>query len=660
MSTLYVDIETYSATNLKKAGVYAYTEDPEFQIMMAGYALDEDPVEVLVGDDVRDLLASIQHAQLEKVAHNAQFERVCFSAALGMSPLRYLDPAEWTDTMALAGEWGYPQSLDGLARALGTPTKADQGKALVTFFCKPYRGKRRRPEDHPEKWAQFVEYCRQDVVALREVRKALLDFPANERAVWEADQRINDRGIRLDMVMATAAERAADDNTARHKREFIELTGVENPASQPQVLGWFQANGLKSMRDITKETVAAKLAKAREVDGPKARTLERALELRQELALTASSKYTAARLGVSSDGRLRGQFKFFGAHTGRWSGRGVQLQNLPSRGMKELVCKLRDTELDDALRALGLPVSGSTEEKQHRVAQLRVDAAIADLKLGNGASPQALKELVRPLFYLDGVVVDYSAIEARVIAWLAGEEWALEAFAAGRDIYVETAQRMTLAMAASGREPFTRDEGKVAVLALGYQGAINSLRNMGAKGTDEELLVLVRQWRQTNARIVQLWQLLQEAFAYGGQAGRLYVEKRGADRHLRLPSGRAIVYHDVRVERYVQVDKKTKEKTHKTGLRFSDPRLGGARAGTYGGRLAENATQAVARDLLAAALVRLDRAGLHVVGHVHDEILVENTKDEQLVREIMCASPRWAAGLPVDGDGFQTARYRKG
>lgn len=331
------------------------------------------------------------------------------------------------------------------------------------------------------------------------------------------------------------------------------------------------------------------------------------LELRQELALVASKKYQAAIDASSSDGRLRGGFQYFGAHTGRWAGRRVQLHNLPRAALD------------------------STAE---------VDAAILDLKLGAGASSQTLKALVRPMFMGPFGIIDYSAIEARVLAWLAGEEWVLEAFRKGRDIYVETAERMG---------GLTRFQGKVAVLALGYNGSIGSLAAMGAEGDDEQLMMLVHQWRRANPNIVRLWKIMDQAFRGTGMAvgKRMRVEKDGNDRLLHLPSGRAIHYHDV-------------EAAGKR-ITFANFRAPG-RMDTYGGRLVENATQAVARDILAEALVRLGEAGYDVVGHVHDEVIIEMPQDGTLaqLQDIVTASPKWADGLPLGGEGFVSQRYQKG
>ena len=401
------------------------------------------------------------------------------------------------------------------------------------------------------------------------------------------------------------------------------------------------------MKDLRKETVEAKLNGLRDAQTEKAQIVRRVLELRQLTSLTASSKYTAALVGASTDGRLRGQFRFFGAHTGRWSGRGVQLQNLPRLSL--------DTEEDNRAHA---PKPGPGTR-----------AFLDKLELGCRVTPGQLKAGVRPLFHLNGVVVDYSAIEARVIAWLAGEEWAIEAFRAGRDIYVETAERMG---------GLTRSQGKVAVLALGYNGGVNSLRAMGYGGdknkaatrnretdtvnlTDEEIRPLVTAWRRANPNITKLWNELGAAFNGGGTAGRLHVEVEGDTRRLMLPSGRPISYHNVIVDEVFTVfDEEAGKRLRKVATRFEDPRgRPGGRVHTYGGRLSENATQAVARDLLAHALVQLEAEGLRVVGHVHDEILVEGTSDVDLVSEIMCATPGWAKGLPVGGAGFATERYRK-
>ena len=652
--TLYIDIETRAKlVDLKKSSVYRYVEDPEWGILMAGWALNDDPVEMAFGYDDINSIPGLWDPAVEKVAHNAPFERINFSRfAYEMGATdewpTFLPPEEWTDTMALAAEAGYPRSLDQLGKALGGEKKDAAGTALVNFFCKPNRrGQWNRPEDHPEKWAAFVEYCRQDVVTLRDVHKALPGWPTEaEREAFMADQRINDRGVRVDQDMLEAAVDAVETNKMVDELALKQVTGLDNPNSPQQLLAWFQMQGLKSMKDLRAETVERVLASRTVNSGtPKANTVKRALELRQDLALVTGKKYLSANASVSQDGRLRGQYMFFGAHTGRWSSRGVQVHNLTRAAFS-------DHKVKGDTCTCGR--EGVTEAHAELANVNDAEAAIIDL-LMSGADSETLKKLIRTVFLIDGTVVDYSAIEARVIAWLAGEQWVLDAFRKGRDIYVETAARMS-----TPGNTLTRSQGKVAVLALGYNGGINSLRAMGGEGTDDELRFLVQAYRRQNPKIVQLWNRLGEAFQYGGSAGLLTVEARSADRLIWLPSGRAIVYHDVRLGERIRFEDENGKWVTKVSDTFASPRTYGVRVPTYGGRLSENVTQAVARDLLAAALVRLDKAGYPVVGHVHDEILVENVQDVEAVRQIMCDSPSWAAGLPVGGEGFVCRRYRKG
>lgn len=630
---LYIDIETYSGADLRKVGAYVYSEHPEFEILMAAWALDDAPVQVAIGWEAINAIPYLWDDRVPKVAHNAQFERVCFSAAWARScgnPTHgtYLNPEDWIDTQALAAEWGYPQGLDALAKALGVEEKDTAGTRLISLFCKPVnrgarKGKRNLPEDYPEDWAAFVEYCRQDVVTLRAVEQKLGSWPTPAEAeAYYTDQRINDRGMPVDVDMAAIAVQVAEDNRMLQEIEFTNLTGVQNPGSGPQVMAWLAAQRVP-LPNLQKETIETAL------QGSLPTKVRQALELRQELALVAAKKYTAAIARTSPDGRLRGGFKFFGAHTGRWAGSGVQMQNLPSA---TLTCSCQQC----------------TDDPKHPGAFNHVEgviaAAVLDLKLGLGADAHTLKALVRAMFVGPFTVVDYAAIEARVVAWLAGEEWALQAFRDGRDIYVETAERMG---------GLTRKEGKVAVLALGYNGGVNSLRVMGAEGDDDKLQYLVNQWRGANPAIVGLWHAMDHAFKFGGPVGdRLYVEKDGTDRLLRLPSGRAIVYHDVRLGWVEKWGKRVQQAS------FADPKPGAPRTSTYGGRLVENVTQAVARDVLAEALVRLDGAGWPVVGHVHDEILVLGKNQPAITRQ-MTVTPKWAAGLPIDGAGFVCARYRK-
>ena len=630
MTKLYIDIETYSEVDLKKSNAYRYAADPSFMILMAAWAIDDDPVQVAIGHDEIGAIPLLWDTEevVIKVAHNAPFERVCFSNFGGWDTQNgsFMPPEEWDDTMARAGEHGYPMTLKDLAIWLGGEQKDEAGTRLINMFCKPNRkGERTLPEEKPEEWAAFVEYCRQDVETLRSIDKQLPDWPTEfERQAWLTDQRINDRGILVDVALAEAAVETSDTNAMMHELEFTQITGVANPNSRMQVMAWFESQGFP-LKDLTADTVATALAG--DIPTPEAR---RALEIRQELALVASKKYIAALDRVQTDNRLRGSFQFFGAHTGRWAGRGVQLQNLPA-----------------ATVPADIP-EGVSEEVAGRLQDAAIGAAALDVTMGLGADAETLKALVRSMFLGPFTVADYSAIEARVVAWLADEQWALDAFAAGRDIYVETAERMG---------GLTRKEGKVAVLALGYNGGIGSLDAMGASGSRSYLQGLVDQWRGANPRIVNLWAEMDAAFWVGDRAvgDRVYVERDGDDRLLVLPSGRAITYHGVKRQW-----KENRWGNTSPQLSFKDPKRSPYRMDTYGGRLVENITQAVARDVLTDALVRLDAAGYKPVGHVHDEILVEGDVSLDDVVAIMTENPAWADGLPLDAEGYTCPRYRKG
>ncbi len=608
MSTLWIDIESYSDVDLLKYGVYRYAESLNFEILMAAWSLG-GPTQIAIGEDEVARIPGLFDPNVLKVAHNAQFERVCFTTLARRQhecgPDDFLDPEQYEDTAALAAIAGLPRALADLAKALGAEDKDEAGTALINWFCKPDRtGKRRRPEDHPEKWAQFVAYCIQDVDTLKDVHRLLPDWPSDyERRVFMADQRINDRGIKIDREMAVACITADEQGRAQAGEEMKELLGIDNPGSVPQITAALAKTGLK-LPSLRAEGVEKLLA-----SGELTPQQTRALELRQLTALVAARKYSSALGSCNSDGRLRGQFRYFGAHTGRWSSRGVQIQNLP------------------------------------RIALEQTEEHILDLLLGFNPGPEVLKALVRALFVGPFTVVDYSAIEARGLAWAAGEEWVLQAFRDKRDIYVETATRMS-----TPARPMTRQHGKVAVLALGYQGGKDALRNMGAVGTDEELNLLRDLYREANPRVKRLWYSMERAFVEGGTAGRFRVEKvnRGKDRNIVLPSGRRLRYRGVRVVGSGRDQR----------ILFNDPK--GHVADTYGGRLVENGVQALCRDILAQALVSLDSAGYPVVGHVHDEVIVDGEAPVDEIAQVMCRMPGWARGLPLAAEGFVTQRYRKG
>lgn len=628
----WIDIETRCSIDLRKSNVYRYTESPDFEILMAAWSRDGETVQVAVGREEIEAIPGLLDPDVTWIAHNAQFERICLSRFAGMPVGTYLDPRRFEDTQAIAAERGYPRKLKQLALALGAEEKDEAGTRLINTFSIPNKrmGRWYLPEEKPEEWAAFINYCRQDVATLIDIYRRLQakgGWPTKvERSVYIADQLINDRGMAADIPMAQRAVAAAEDNRMLQELEIMSITGISNPGSQPQLLGWLQASGLP-IRDLTSATVSQAL------DGPLTDAQRRVLELRQELALVAAKKFTAALSSVCTDGRLRGGFRFFGAHTGRWAGSGVQPHNLPRAQL----------EGDPAVlttRLAGVTDKAERERIEAEEGEKATAAAVLDLQFGEGADAHTLKALVRAMFTGPLTVVDYAAIEARVISWLAGEEWALDAFRAGRDIYVETAERMS-----TPGNQLTRSDGKVAVLALGFQGGVGSLRVMGAEGTDEHLQTLVMQWRRANRKICRLWQNMDEAFRIGGRVGEhLRIERDGSSRHLVLPSGRAISYHEVRY------DHQRASFRHTTNPQW--------RQDTYGGRLSENATQAIARDLLARGLVRLEKEGHRTVGHVHDEFLVEGEEIDEVVR-LVCQTPKWATGLPVNAEGAVVQRYRK-
>lgn len=629
LDEFHVDIETYSDVDLKKYGVYPYSASPNFKMLMAAWAFNDDPVQVAIGGlEMMEAFADVlTDPSIIKVAHNANFERVSFSRWLGLPQHEFLPVEEWHDPAAVAAQRGYPRKLMPLSIALGGEKKDEAGTRLINLFCVPRRefGYQRAflPEERPEDWQAFVEYCRQDVVTHRDAHRRLGYFPTErERKVYLTDQRINDRGIKFDRTLAEAAEEETEENYGRDGQELIRITGVSTAGALQQIKDWLSTKGV-DLPDMKAETIEAAL----EQPGmdPQAR---RVLVLRQNLALVAVKKFGAALVAGGEDDRLRGQFMYHGAHTGRWTGRSVQLHNMPR---EQFEYRDKDGEKHPDYQAMS--------------------AAVVDLMLGFPANTHTMKKLVRSMLIGPFSVVDYRAIEACVIAWLAGEEWALRAFEQNRDIYVETAKMMTNAL--NRPVPFTRAEGKVAVLALGFQGAINSLRVMGARGQDEDLLQIVRGWRAANDNITTMWYEVNDAFMRGGKVGQfLSIEADGSDRRINLPSGRAIEYHGYKT---IWTDDGWGKKAKPT---FIDPQKG-VRTRTYGGRLTENIVQGVARDVMADALVRLDQRGLTPVGHVHDEILVES-EDLATVKAIMLEQPEWAPGLPIGGEGFTTYRYMKG
>lgn len=641
MRHVSVDIETYSSLDLSGVGVYRYAESDDFRVLLLGYAVDDGDVEVcdLVHDDLPgEVRALLFDPDAAKHAFNASFERVCLSRLLGLPAHEYLPPEQWRCTMVQASYWGIPGSLRSVAQSLDLHERKDSaGTRLINAMSRP-TADGSRPSWDGDDWHRFIEYNRQDVVVEREIQRAIgAPLPDAEQEAWCDDQRINDRGVAIDVTlaregraMATAAARAA-------KAELVELTGLDNPNSTVQLKRWLVAHGCK-LESIGREQLERQL-ESDDID-PAAR---RAIELRLASAKSSVKKFDVAAQATCSDGRLRGCFQFYGAQTGRFAGRLVQLQNMP-RG------DLHDADLDGA-REL---VRAGDEEG-------------AELVYGDVSG--VLKSLVRTLLVAPRghllAVCDYSAIEARVIAWLAGQRDVLAVFRTTGRIYEATAAAM-YGCDESEVDHVMRQRGKVATLALGYGGGVGALERMGALKMGivrDELPGIVSSWRGSHGRITALWRELEDAARAVCQgrepyvrcaSGRLLVRREPACHGLavELPSGRALHYRRMRVDG--------------DGLSYL---LSGRGAGlvqvrTYGGRLAENVTQAVARDLLVGALLRLERAGYEVVAHVHDEVLVEVDAEgagDSLgeVRRIMCDAPGWADGLPLDADGYLCENYRK-
>jgi DNA polymerase len=632
---LFLDIETYSSVDLKRLGVYPYAASPDFKMLMCAYGMDDDPIKVVTSLSDIVSIDGLWDPDVIKVAHNAQFERVCFTHVgrdiLEVEPDEYLDPADWHDTAAVAAVRGLPRKLEYLATVLGGEQKDTAGTALINMFCVPRREfnyeRAFLPEEKPQEWEQFIEYCGQDVETHRDAHRRMGGWPVErERQVFIADQRINDRGIKLDVELAQAAKESKEENDVIAGKEMMDLTGANTPGSLAHIKEWLASKG-STLPDMKAETLEAELKKPGR--DPQAR---RVIVLRQELGLIATKKYEVALDSMNADGRVRGQFRYHGAHTGRWSGRGIQVHNLPRHWFKSKMEDDDEARLDSIVQTM---------------------AARLDLVMGFGASTDTLKKMVRSMLVGPFTIVDYSAIEARVLAWLAGEQWILDSFMRGEDIYVVQAKKMS-----TPTKKMERRDGKIAILALGYQGAIGSLQAMGAEGGKEELLPLVRAYRDSVPEIVSYWYEVERAFRIGGSpgAGFVTIEKDGNDRLIHLPSGRTMEYHN-----YKMITVRDKHGREKTVPSFVDYQKGktGVRVPTYGGRLTENITQAVARDVLADALVNLENEGYKPVLHIHDEAVTEGEHLEE-VKEIMDRVPDWAPGLPIKGEGFTAPFYVKG
>lgn len=656
METLmFIDFETYSPVNLKDCGAYPYMASPDFRplIMTYRYGVDGE-TKIAQGEaEIKWALRGLNEREhVTFVAHNANFERLVLSRIFNYAPGTFIAPERFIDTMAMGRSLGFPGSLADLSRALHVEEKDSAGTALIQMFCVPSKktGRASTPEEHPEEWAAFCRYAVQDVDTMVEVYTSLTTryggFPKGEREVWNADQRINDRGILVDAELAVRCMDIAAVVKDLHLQHMGKISGLANPNSTAQVLAWVNLRLVEAgvmdgqndipvfkdtgapLKSVDKASVAYLLSRT---DLP--RDVRTFLEERAASNAASVAKFKAMtnRLGVGN--RVRGTIQYFGAHTGRWAGRGVQLQNLPS------------------------VTAGDDEKTQAFVDRVMNEPA-------ENFSISELKPLIRGALKAPAgqalTVCDYSAIEARVLAWLAGEEWVLEAFRAGRDIYVETAARMFHVPYDEARP--LRKKGKVAVLALGYGGGINALKAMGAEGTDAELEEIKQTYRAANPRIAKFWADMDRAMRNrSGRVGEYITVHPKANGlvTIKLPSGRELFYHKLHFRTVNKFDKEVE------ALHFLDPKSHRAVIPTYGGRLTENVTQAVARDVLAHALVNLDKENVAVVAHVHDEVIAEGGVTVERMKELMGAgvgnplAPPWSEGLPLAAEGYYCARYRK-
>lgn len=649
---LHIDIETYSSISLKKSGAYRYFEAVDFDIILVAWALNDGPVQIadlLSGDTLHhSFLEALQDPAVVKYAHNAAFERNAFRA------FGYDVPTEqWQCTMIKAAYCGLPLSLANVGKVLGfgaNKAKKAEGRALIKFFCEPCRptkknGKRKRnlPEHDPEKWAQFKDYCMRDVVAERAIHDRLTDYewPAFERENYLLDQEINDRGIALDLTLAEAAAKIDEERTNELKNRLRELTGVDNPNSSAQLKEWLSRAMQKPIKSLAKDKIAGLLEEA----GSGA--VSEVLKLRRKTAKTSTKKYLAMMECAGEGTRARGLLQFYGANrTGRWAGRLIQVQNLPRNYIPDLALAREITRSGDG-----------------------------DL-VGFlwGSVPGILSQLIRTAFVAkEGhllAVADFSAIEARVTAWLAEEEWRLDVFHSHGKIYEASASRMfgvPIEEVTKGSD--LRQRGKVAELALGYGGSVGALTNMG--GADmglsaDEMRIIVDRWRLANPSIVAFWKTVERAAKIAVKARRreetgipgLSYYYDGQALQAELPSGRALFYW----KPSFGTNRFGGESLCYEGMNQTTKKW--ERIETYGGKLTENLVQAIARDLLAEAMLKIDRENFDIVMHVHDEAVCEVPENEapQTLAK-MCAlmgeAIPWAEGLPLGADGYITPFYKK-
>lgn len=646
MHELGIDIETYSSYDLKTCGVYRYVEAPDWAILLFGYAVDGGPVQCVdlaSGESLpEDVRAALTDPAVVKTAYNAAFERVNLGRYLGVR----LDPAQWRCTMVRAARLGLPLPLGQCGEVLHLEAgKMKEGAALIRYFSIPGKNGRHFPADAPDRWATFKAYNIRDVeveqAILAKVRR--LEVPAFDDLLYVADQEINDRGVLIDRQLVANAERFDTEYKALLARQAKTLTGLDNPNSPAQLKRYLLETTGSEVETLNKKTLAD--LKDQLAEYPDAQEL---IELRQDMAKTSSKKYTAMLKCVCNDGRIHGLLQFYGAaRTGRWAGRLVQVQNLPQNHLASL----------DYARSL--VKRGDLEE-------------FTD----NYSNPtHVLSELIRTAFIAAPGhtfhVCDFSAIEARVIAWLAGENWVLDVFKNGGDIYCSTASKMFgVPVEKHGQNAELRQKGKIAVLALGYGGGVSALEAMGGARlglSEDEEKEIVQLWRKSNQNITQLWQTLEAAAIKAIRTGEdvrvnrgIVVGRKWGMLTITLPSGRTLCYPRVSIgierndgwrgDHEIIEYEGTNQTTKKWG-----------KIRTYGGKLTENVVQAIARDILGIVILRAREAGLPVVFHIHDEIIVEAAPGQTLEQvEALFSKPiSWCTDLPLKGAGYTTPYYLK-
>ena len=645
MQTLSIDLETYSDQPLAKTGVYRYVESPDFEILLFAYSVDGGPVQQIdlaCGEKIpSEILSALEDDTVTKWAFNANFERICLSRFLGYPTGDYLEPDSWKCSMVWAAYMGLPLSLEGAGAVLGLEKqKLAEGKDLIKYFCQPCaptksNGLRTRnlPKHAPDKWLTFKKYNIRDVETEMSIQARLLKYPVPD-SVWEEyhlDQEINDRGVGLDMELVRQAIQMDGRSRSELTQAMKELTSLDNPNSVQQMKQWLADNGVET-DTLGKKAVAELLKTAPQ-------QLQKVLTLRQQLAKSSVKKYQAMETAVCADGRARGMFQFYGANrTGRWAGRIIQMQNLPQN------------HLGDLSEARSLVRAGDFDA----------------LKMLYEDVPDTLSQLIRTAFVPQEnrkfIVADFSAIEARVIAWLAGEKWRQDVFAAGKDIYCASASQMFgVPVEKHGVNGHLRQKGKIAELALGYGGSVGALKAMGAieMGLDEdELPTLVYAWRQANPKIVQFWWAVDRAVMDAvirkttTKTHGIVFSARNRMLFITLPSGRSLAYVRPKIG------------TNKFGgdcITYEG--VGGTkkweRLDSYGPKFVENIIQATSRDILCYAMQTLRCCS--IVMHIHDEVVIEADRrmSLQAVCDQMGRTPPWAKGLQLRADGYETDFYKK-